>query len=166
MRKIWIAGITTSFTLVGFSAPAFAEVVPNSTLTSCASWQSHSVALPGKPDVTLSARPCILVNDDHQKAEIQWKQHSDSVGPGTRWDEVYVHVNLEHDDNGYSPTNCYITSDLNDADNDVSGTCAMGWKSYNNSWYYTSDGLIEYDINNAGKDEYYWNLHGSPSLKS
>jgi hypothetical protein len=127
-------------------------------------WDHRNIALPGKPDIDVSARSCVYKDGNTRRARIQlrWEPNLEGLG-GDRFDKFSVQVRLEQNDKVIASNWCDLRGALNgDGGSDDCSTSYVA-SSYQYGW--TGDGKIVYNINNDGLGDYVWNLHGSNEVK-
>ncbi|TYB51244.1 hypothetical protein FXF51_53940 [Nonomuraea sp. PA05] len=146
------------------AAPAVAAQGASAVITNCTgSWAEKKIALPGKPDLLVEARVCVLANGNYRKGRIQVRWSVDGLTYGVRFDKFVVQTRLERHDRIHQTENCDYEDEVNNQGGG-SETCetAYMYSSVDGGW--TGDGKIVYDVNNDGKGAYTWDLGGSPSV--
>ncbi|GAA2869700.1 hypothetical protein [Nonomuraea rubra] len=155
------AVLSLSGVLVGAS---LAAASPAAATTNCSTWAKKTIALPGKPDLLVEARTCVLTDGNYRKGRVQVKWSQDGLTYGNRFDKFVVQARLERSI-VHATTNCDYRHEVN-SQGGGSETCDTPFKysSVDGSWI--GDGKIVYNVNNDGKGDYTWGLKGSPSLLS
>lgn len=124
-------------------------------------WEKRTFYLPGKPDVTMHARACIWKDGYYRRAFIEYKW-SGGYSIADRFDKFIIKPRLERYDTVLNSAACDIKGRMNDFDSPSgSGKCwtAVRYSTATGGW--TGDGTIVYNINDDGKDDFVWGLHGS-----
>jgi hypothetical protein len=132
----------------------------------------RNISLPNKSDLTLQVLVEIDRNDMGEVyALIQIGWEGAGVGSGHKFDGFHINARLERRS---SPggTDTVINHSLCDATDAINSSWAGTYTCYsyvahwNSSYYWTSDGSINYDVDNDGKGylDPAWELGGSPQL--
>jgi hypothetical protein len=145
---------TSALLAVGMASPAQAA-------TACRT-NSKKFVIEGKSDVTVKIQLCVTRsgNDRRATAIVQWNA-GDKFG--TPFDGFLIKLRLEHDQVAMRTNTLEAAPWIN---NDNISRKAFWTTTYpssaRGSW--TADATVSYNINDDGKGDKTWQLHGSPSI--
>ncbi|MEV4015457.1 hypothetical protein AB0J35_33640 [Nonomuraea angiospora] len=102
-------------------------------------------------------------NTRRGRIEIRWETNT-GAWYGNRFDKFVVQARLERDDRVIASQSCDLTDTLNN-DFEGSDTCTTSYVTSSAQDGWTGDGKVTYNINDDGKSDYTWNLHGSGEVR-
>jgi hypothetical protein len=129
--------------------------------------------LPNKTDLQVVVLPCVKRDGSKLYAylRVDWTPMNwPWLGSARKFDSFKIVAHLERRLNGSSADKviashtCDITSSINDNNGGVVTCKTPVYTAYDPDYNYSGDGYIAADIDNDGKGESTWSVHGSPLI--
>ncbi|MFF4624955.1 hypothetical protein [Nonomuraea jabiensis] len=160
IAAVAVATATLAGGSVLVSSPAHAA-----SWTCSANWDTRSFELPNKPNVRAEARSCVYKDGNTRRGriEIRWNTNP-GAWIGNRFDKFVVQARLERDDRVIASQSCDLTDEIN-SDVHGSDTCTTSYVTSSAQEGWTGDGKVTYNIDDDGKSDFTWNLHGSGEVR-
>ncbi|MGF0174712.1 hypothetical protein ACQF36_30715 [Streptomyces sp. Marseille-Q5077] len=165
--------ISTLLTATGLAlASSVALTTPAHAATECgSSYNVRYFATPGE-NTSVSIRLCVQIIDGlgYRKVDGIWRDGSGSLEID-KFDNFDIHLQLERNDAVYWGNNNIaldLTAEINGSESgSFSKTLGPSYSSTGGklpSGKWTTDGFVNFDINNDGEGGNNWSLTGSPSI--
>lgn len=121
-----------------------------------------TIALPGKPDVWVGVELCIYHTSADRRlasADVTW---DGAFLGGTRFDLFEIIIRIERNDTVYNHLWCDFTAEINSEPSSGYSHwyCPIAYTSAADGGW-SADGSVVYNVNNDGKGDMVWDLHGT-----
>lgn len=128
--------------------------------------QDKSFSIPGKPDISVTINLCVERNNGRHRAVADVSWGSWAGVPKNAFDNFNVKIRLERYDRDQKTRSVNLTPYINAPDRYAHHiTIETAWSTSSADGGWTSDGAVSYNINNDGKGDATWSLHGSPEIR-
>ncbi|MFF3322135.1 hypothetical protein [Streptomyces sp. NPDC002889] len=145
---------------------------PAQAATSACKSTSSTIALPGKPDVKVTAKICVRLDQvtsgyryyEAWVDKVSWDGTGFYTG-GQRFNSIYVRVRLEHYGTSKDHADEYVTSQINDSEAGSYGAFYDSATVRTTSTNWTADGTIYADVADDGKGHLKYGLAGTATVR-